>query len=123
MSVIPMNKLIFFISMLLLSLQSALSFSASWEEGVPTQIMKSDYSSLHLIYIKLKEPISKGNCDSGSGLVLHDANESSKMASSLALTALASGKKFKCYVNGQCSRITGGVTTYPVCGYYPSYIN
>jgi hypothetical protein len=98
--------------------------SAGFVGGVPVEIMKSDYTSLHLTFIRLATPISAGNCNSGDGLVLHDANESAKTGVSLALTALAAGKTFQCYVNdNDCSTITGAVTTFPVCGYYPSIKN
>jgi hypothetical protein len=100
-----------------------MSFAASWEEGIPTQVMKSDYNGLHAIYVQLEDSVPKGSCDSGDGLVVLDENESSEVAIRLALTAFASGKKFRCYVSGQCSRITGGATTYPVCSYYPSITN
>jgi hypothetical protein len=99
--------------------------SAGFVGGVPVEIMKSDYAYMHLTFIRLATPISAGNCNSGAGLVLHDANDSAKTGVSLALTALAAGKTFQCYVqsDNDCSTITGAVTTYPVCGYYPSIKN
>ena len=112
----------FFVSnMFLLSIHS---FADGFVSGVPVAIQKTDYGSKHLIFIKLDSPIGNNGCDSGAGVVVHDANESSKAALSLAMTAFAAGKKFSCYVvTNQCSSISGADTTYPVCVYYPSITN
>lgn len=93
--------------------------------GMPIQIMKTDYAGMNLTFIKFSEAVGKGNCTSGSGVVLHDSNDSSTIGVSLALTALASGKTFSCWNNSvdSCSRITGSIDTYPVCDYYPSILN
>lgn len=99
------------------------ALAAGTQGGIPVAIMKSDYASLHLTYIALAHPVPAGNCTSGAGLVIHDSNESSKVGVSLALTALASGKRFQCYVTNTCSRTTGALTTYPVCEFYPSIHN
>lgn len=93
-------------------------------EGVPVEIMKSDWSSLHLTYVKFATPIPNQGCSSGAGVVIQDTHGSSKAALTFALTAYASGKKFKCYVKeNQCSIITGAIDTYPVCTEYPSISN
>lgn len=102
---------------LLFSVSTVLN--AGFEGGVPALIMKSDYASLNLTFIKFKQPIPKGKCDSGEGVVLRDNNKSAKVGVSLAITAFASGDVFKCYVGNQCQRTTGAVTTYPVCDEYP----
>ena len=102
------------------------SLAAGWAEGVPVSIQKSDYSNLNLnlIYIKLDSPVSvANNCTSSLGVVVLDSHDSSDAALSLAMTALAAGKKFSCYVTDQCSRITGAVTTYPICANYPTLKN
>ena len=72
----------------------------------------------------MQSPVNSGaQCDSQAGVVIHDSNESYKEALSFALTALASGSKFRCYVNAEdCSPITGASTTYPVCDYYPTLV-
>ncbi len=95
-----------------------------WAEGVPVTIQKTDYSSMHLIYIQFDKPVVSTGCSSSAGVVVLDSNESAKAALTFALTAQASGKKFRCYVvTNQCSGITGAVDTFPVCGYYPSLVN
>jgi hypothetical protein len=100
------------------------ALSAGFVGGIPIEIMKSDYASMNLTFIRLATPINAGGCNSGAGLVLLDDNKSAKMGASLALTALASGKTFQCYVvDNECSTITGAVATFPVCGYYPSIKN
>jgi hypothetical protein len=98
-------------------------FAEGFVGGIPTKIMKSDYSTLHLTYIELDKAISAGNCDSGMGVVLHDSNESSQIAVSMAMTAFASGKTFQCYVTNNCSNVTGAAVTFPVCDYYPRILN
>ena len=100
------------------------ALSAGFKEGIPTEIMKSDFSSLDLTYIALADPVAKGACSSGDGLVLKGSNDSSTLGVTLALTALASGKTFRCYVSdNDCSPTTGSAATYPVCSYYPSIKN
>ena len=100
------------------------ALSAGFKEGIPTEIMKSDFSTLDLTYIALTNPVPAGSCGSGAGLVLETSNDSSKLGVTFALTALASSKTFRCYVSdGDCSPITGSATTYPVCSYYPSIKN
>ena len=110
-----------------LSLLLALTFSrdilaSGFVGGVPTSIMKSDYGSIHVVYVALETPINQGNCSSGNGLVIRDENASSKAALSLAMAAFAMGKSFQCYVTDECSRTTGSATTYPVCSYYPRIV-
>ena len=99
--------------------------AGTFVEGVPVSVQKSDYGqSIHLIFVQMQTPVNSGaQCDSQAGVVIHDSNESSKEALSFALTALASGSKFRCYVNvGDCSAVTGASTTYPVCDYYPALV-
>jgi len=116
-----MKKICLFLATYLLI---AHAFAEGFVDGVPVEIMKSDWSSLHLTYIKFATPIPNQGCSSGGGVVILDSNESSKAALTFALTAFASGKKFRCYVqNNQCSIITGAVETYPVCTVYPSISN
>lgn len=92
-------------------------------EGIPVMVMKSDYGQLHLHYIKLDKPVTT-SCSSGEGVVLLDSNESAKAGVNFALTALAAGKRFRCYVqDNQCSKVTGSDTTFPICGYYPGILN
>lgn len=103
-----------------------LSMSAvggGFAEGVPVSVQKTDYGTLHLIFISLENPISlKTSCSSNDGLVVEDENQSSKAALSMALTALASGSKFRCYVENGCSAANGASTTYPICSYYPTLV-
>ena len=92
-------------------------------EGVPILIQKSDYGQIHLHFIKLASPVAT-SCTSGSGVILLDSNESAKAGISFALTALAAGKKFRCYVlDNECSQVSGNKTTYPICAYYPTISN
>lgn len=107
-----------------LCLLSFHSFADGFVAGVPIAIQKTDYYDKHLIFIRLDNPVADKGCNSGAGLVVHDANESSKAALSLAMTAFATGKKFSCYVvTNQCSSISGSDITYPVCVYYPAITN
>ncbi len=109
--------------LLLLSVVFSNNISAAgFFGGIPTSIMKSDFGSLHVVYVELENPIDKGSCDSGNGLVLRDDNESSTVALSLAMTAFAASKRFECYVTNECSRTTGSMETYPVCSYYPRIV-
>lgn len=96
-----------------------------WASGVPVAIQKSDWSSLTLIYIKFSTPVDKGSCSSGEGVVFLDSHPSSKVALSFAMTAFASGKKFKCWIDQptSCSQITGSIETFPVCAQYPTIEN
>ncbi|MCH2042088.1 MAG: hypothetical protein MK185_15770 [Saccharospirillaceae bacterium] len=105
--------------LLILGILSTSNAYSGFVSGTPTQVMKSDYG-VHLVYVNFQEPIEKGNCDSGNGVVILDSNESSEAALPMALAAYASKKKFQCYVGGECSRITGALTTFPVCIEYPS---
>jgi len=101
------------------------ALAGSWAEGIPISIQKSDYhDSLHLTFIKMLNPVNtNAQCDSQEGVVIHDSNESSNAALTFALTALASGAKFRCYVHsGDCSRINGATITYPVCDLYPTLV-
>lgn len=122
-------RLLFMIISSWLALNSNVVAADQWAEGVPISIQKTDYASLHLIFIAFSEPVKASNsCSSSMGLVVHDANESSQAALTLALTALASGKKFRCYVTpgtstNDCSQVNGSSTTFPVCDYYPSLAN
>lgn len=106
-----------------------LSFQANavtgWAIGVPIAIQKSDWSSLTLTYIQFATPVDKGSCSSGAGVVFLDSHPSSKVALSFAMTALASGKKFKCWIDlpTSCSQITGSIETFPVCAAYPTIEN
>ncbi len=121
-----MKRIISYLSLTATIFISSHILADDYAEGVPKQIVKSDYGLLHLILILLEEPISlETNCSSNKGLIVHDANESSKAALSFALTALASGSKFKCYVstgNDGCSAYTGSVESFPVCRSYPSIV-
>ncbi|SRR3990167_2122489 len=99
-------------------------FADGFYGGVPVSIQKSDYSSIHATFVQLNAPIPSNGCTNNTGLVILDENESSKEAVTFALTALASGKRFTCYVvANQCSAITGAAATYPVCGFYPTISN
>ena len=111
--------------LLILAILSSYSVADGFASGVPVAIQKTDYSNLHLIFITLDSPVSvANNCDSSAGLVVHDSNDSSKAALSLAMTALAAGKKFQCYIRtNSCSAVTGAATTFPVCEYYPALVN
>ena len=91
---------------------------AGWEQGIPVAVMKSDYG-VNVIFIQLEQPIQTYGCESGIGLVVRDSHPSSKAALPMAMAALVSGKKFRCYVDGNdCSRTTGANTTFPVCAAY-----
>lgn len=114
-----------YLATLTLLLYTVPAFSGTWVEGVPIEIQKSDYqNSIHAIFIRMQEPVStQTQCDSQLGIVIHDSNPSSEAAITLALTALASGSKFRCYINaGDCSKITGAATTFPVCDLYPTLV-
>ena len=102
---------------------SNITLAAGVISGIPESIMKSDYSTMHLIYIEFKTPVDEGKCDSGHGVVVLDDNDSAKVALALATTAFATGKTFSCYYDDTCSRITGSNLTFPVCAYYPSLKN
>jgi hypothetical protein len=116
-----LSSIIFVSSMLVIP---SIVLADGFYGGVPVSIQKSDYSSIHSTFVKLDAPIATTGCTSNAGLVILDNNESSKAAMTFALTALASGKKFTCYVvSNQCAQITGAVDTYPVCGYYPTISN
>ncbi len=117
-----MKNIIFKLLLLMAIALSNQVLATGFVGGVPTSIMKTDYSSLHLVFISLETPVDKGSCSSGAGLVIHDSNESSKVALSLAMTAFASGKTFQCYVGDECSKTTGSLTTYPVCNFYPRIV-
>lgn len=105
-----------------ISFVSQTSMAQEFVEGIPVLVQKSDWSSNHLIYIQMKTPVTTtAQCTSKAGVVIDDANESAKAALTMAMTALASGLTFRCYIDGdRCSRITGATATYPVCDYYPS---
>ncbi len=107
---------------LLLILFSHVTFAGQWIGGVPTEIRKSNWSHINLIYIGIKDGVSVKNseCTSSSGLVFEDENPSSQAALTLALTAQASGKKFICYLSDRCSQIDGALATFPVCDAYPT---
>jgi len=111
--------------LLTLTMLSSYSIADGFASGVPVAIQKTDYFDLHLLFITLDSPISTAsNCDSTTGLIVHDSNDSSTAALSLAMTALATGKKFQCYIRtNSCSRVNGALTTYPVCEYYPALVN
>lgn len=83
---------------LLLTIPFSINAMASgWVEGIPAFIQKSDYGSLHLIYIQMENPVTTtAPCDSKAGIVIEDSNASSKTALALAMTALATGKTFRC---------------------------
>ena len=116
-----MRKICLFIATYLLIAHAS---AEGFVDGVPVEVMKSDWNTLHLTYIKFETPIANQGCSSGAGVVIQDAHGSSKAALTFALTAYASGKKFRCYVkNNVCSNITGTVDTYPVCTDYPSVSN
>lgn len=95
--------------------------AGDWVEGVPVSVQKTDYGSLHLIYVQMQNPVNtSAQCDSKDGIVFEEGSESFKEALTFAMTALASGSKFRCYINdSRCSAVTGASTTYPVCEYYP----
>lgn len=116
-----MKRIIILIAFAMLPLQS---FAGGWVEGVPVLVQKSDYSNLHLIYIQMQQPVTTtAQCSSTAGIIFEDVNESSTQALAMAMTALASGMKFRCYVNAdRCSQYTGAATTFPVCDYYPGLI-
>ena len=118
-----MRKLLelFFVGSLVLIGSSV--YAEGFLGGVPVSVMKSNYGSIQVVYVGLKDPISKGNCTNGDGVVVEDSNESSEAAFTLALTAFAAGKKFECYVSGGCSHITGSMATFPVCSHYPRISN
>ncbi len=119
-----MKKLIVKIFSSLALLASTNSFAAGFVEGVPVAIQKTDYNNLHLLFVQLDQPIPAVGCASNTGVVVLDSNESSEAALGFALTAQASGKKFRCYIyDNQCSVITGAAATFPVCAYYPSLVN
>lgn len=101
------------------------ALAGSFVEGVPTIVQKSDYSSMHLIYIQMDKPVTYSGvqCDNNAGVVIRDDNESAKAALSFAMTALVSGLTFRCYINAnQCSGINASAATFPVCDYYPSLV-
>ncbi len=119
-----MKKLIVKIFSSLMLVASVNSFATGFVEGVPVAIQKTDYSGLHLLFVQFDQPIPAVGCTGKTGVVVLDSNESSEAALGFALTAQASGKKFRCYIyDNQCSAITGAATTFPVCAYYPSLVN
>ncbi|RYG11831.1 MAG: hypothetical protein EOO07_19970 [Chitinophagaceae bacterium] len=119
-----MKKAIFKSTICALAFSSANLFADGFVEGIPVVVQKSDYGSIHLIYVQFDKPVAPLGCTTGSGVVVLDSNESSKPALSMALAAQASGKKFRCYVvTNQCSQIDGSVATVPICGYYPAIVN
>lgn len=92
-----------------------------WSSGVPVAVQKSDWNIYHLTFIETAGPVNNpANCSNNKGFVIHDNHPSAKAAMAFALTALSTGRKFQCYVLDECSQIDGSVTTFPVCGYYPS---
>jgi hypothetical protein len=113
-------KALIIVQFILLLLISHCVFAQGFVSGIPSSVMKSDYASMHLVFVEFESAINSGACTSGAGVVVLDSNESSKAALSFALTALASGKWFQCYVTDSCSTVTGATATYPICEYYPT---
>ena len=117
--IILMKKLLIIFSLLILPISS---IAGTFANGVPVAVRKSDWSK-NLIFIRMAEPVSNpANCGSDAGLVVYDDNPSARAALSFALTALTTGMKFQCYVEDECSKITGNATTYPVCSMFPEIV-
>ena len=109
----------------LLLTASMFTNAAGTADGVPVAIQKTDFGSLHLTFIQFNSGFDSSihACSSSFGLVLKDTNESAELGVTLALTALASSKKFSCFVRDECSQVNGQTLTYPVCDLYPSILN
>jgi len=119
-----MKKLISHLLACATILASVNASAEGFVEGVPVRIQKTDYGTLHLVFIQLNQSFASTGCDSNYGLVVLDSNESAKAALTFAIAALASGKKFSCYVrDNQCSAYTGSAQTFPICDIYPALVN